>query len=115
MKNKFFYSHLVETSEISLKLGKMNLSNDEKVHLAGLIEANIHSEIVAGVLSELSEEDKKTFLKDLISENHEKTWEHLNKKINKMEEKIKTIIINTKAEFLKDIVAAQKLAKKDKS
>lgn len=114
MKNKFFYSHLVETSEISLRLGEMDLSSDERLHLTNLVEANIHSEIVDGVLSELSEDDKKIFLQNLISENHNQTWSHLNKKIERLEEKIKAIVNNAKAEFLNDINEAQELAKKNK-
>jgi len=76
MKNKFFYSHLIEITDISLKLKDVNLSDDEKAHLTSLIEANIHSIVIDTVLSELSSDDKKTFLKNLVSDNHEKTLEH---------------------------------------
>jgi len=114
MKNNFFYSHLVETSNISLELAEMNMSSDERLHLVSLVEANIHSVVVDKVLSELSEEDKKIFLKNLVSENHEKTWEHLRNKAGKIEDKIKKTIEEFKKELLQDITQAQELSKKKK-
>jgi len=60
----------------------------KKPHLTSLIEANIHSIVIDTVLSELSSDDKKIFLKNLVSDNHEKTLEHLNSRIGKLEDKI---------------------------
>jgi hypothetical protein len=111
MKNKFFYTHLVETSDISLKLTEIDLSEDEKTHLVSLVEANIHSVIIDTVLSELSKEDKKIFLKNLVSNNHEKTWEHLRSRIGKAEDKIKASVEELKKELLEDILGAKKFNK----
>ena len=115
MKNKFFYSHLVETSSISLELAEMEMSSDERLHLISLVEANIHSVVVNTVLSELPEEDKKIFLKNLLSDDHEKTLKHLKTKVEKVEDKIKKAVKEIKAEFLKDLVEAKRLSKKNKS
>jgi hypothetical protein len=114
MKTKFFYSSLIETSNISLELAEMEMSSDERFHLISLVEANIHSVVVDRVLSELSEEDKKIFLKNMVSEDHEKTWEHLKSKADKIEDKIRKTIEEFKKELLRDIAQAHKLSKKEK-
>lgn len=115
MKNIFFYSHLIETTDISLKFTELELSEDEKVHLISLVEANIHSVVVDTVLSELSKEDKKTFLKNLVSNDHEKTWEHLNSRIGKLEDKLRKAADNLKKDLIKDLVEAKKLSKENNS
>lgn len=115
MKNIFFYSHLIETTDISLKLTEIELSEDEKIHLQSLIEANIHSVVIDTVLLELSKEDKKIFLRNLISNDHEKTWEHLKGRIGKAEEKIIKSVKNLKEDLIKDLLEAQKLSKENNS
>jgi len=115
MKHKFFYSHLVETADISLKLTEIDLSEDEKAHLTSLMEANIHSTVIDIVLSELSGEDKKIFLKNLVSNDHEKTWEHLNGRIGKLEDKIVKVIESLKKDLINDLVEAKELAEENKS
>ena len=109
MKNKYFYESLTETSDISLELGELELSPDERVHLISLAKANIHSVIVNTVLLNLSEEDKKIFLKNLVSQNHEETWKHLKNSTADIEEKITTAIDEVKKELKKDIKAARKI------
>ena len=115
MKNKFFYSHLIETTDISLKLTELELSEDEKVHLISLVEANIHSVIVDTVLSELSGGDKKTFLKNLVSSDHKKTWEHLSSTIGKLEDKIRKSAKDLKDDLVTDLLEAKKLSKENNS
>ena len=115
MKQKFFYSHLIETTDISLKFTKMDLTEDEKSHLVSLLEANIHSTVIDNVLSELSSEDKKQFLKNLISDDHQVTLDHLKVKIDKFEEKIKDSAERLKRELLRDIATAQKLTEANNS
>jgi hypothetical protein len=115
MKQKYFYSHLVETTDISIKLSEFNLSEEEKTHLTSLLEANIHSTVVESVLSELSKEDKKQFLKNLISNNHEITMWHLKIKINKLEDKIKDSVEALKKELLEDLAKAKELSVENNS
>jgi hypothetical protein len=115
MKNKFFYTHLIETSDISLKLTEIGLSEDEKTHLTSLVEANIHSTVVDTVLSELSKEDKKIFLKNLVSNDHEKTWEHLRGRIGKVEDKIIKAVEKLKEDLIKDLIEAKKLSEENNS
>lgn len=108
MKSKYFYSHLIETTDITVELAEMELTPDERIHLISLIEANIHSTVVNTVLSNLTEEDKKLFLKNLVSNNHQVVWAHLKSKTKNIEEKIIKSVGVLKKEFYKDIKSMQK-------
>lgn len=110
MSKGHFYEQVIETSQISLELGNMNLSGEERRELTILVSKNIHAVVLDTVLSELSEEDKKTFLKNLSENNHEKIWQHLKTKIDQVEEKIRKSIEETKKELLEDIEKAKKLS-----
>lgn len=114
MKQKYFYSHIIETSIISLELGKMDLAPSERVHLVSLVESQLHHVILDIVLSELSEEDKKIFLQHLSLDNHDKIWEHLKNRIENIEEKIKKAAEELKKELHKDIMASLKESKRVK-
>lgn len=100
---KHFYSHLIETSIISLELADLDLSKDERIHLLQLAQDNIHHAILDAILSELSEEDKKIFLHHLSKDDHDKVWEHLRQKIENIEDKIKSAAESIKKELHKDI------------
>lgn len=100
---KHFYSHIIETSILSLELGNLNLSKEERMELRSLVDANIHSVIMDSILSELSEEDKKIFFAHLLSQSHDKIWKHLRSRIDNIEEKIKKAADNLKEELYKDV------------
>ena len=103
MKKKYFYSHIIDTSSLSLELGEMDLTSDERMHLISLVESNIHHAILDLVLSELSEEDKKIFLMHVAEESHDKIWKFLKEKTIDIEEKIKKAAEDLKKELHKDI------------
>lgn len=103
MKKKYFYTHMVDTSVLSLELGNMDLSPKERVHLISLIDSNIHHEILDLILSELKPVDRTTFLAHLASEDHEKVWKFLRGKVDNIEEKIKKAADDLKKELHKDI------------
>lgn len=86
--NTYFYSHLVSLDSIDLDLDTLNLTKEEKKHLMDLAHSNLHNAIVDTILSELSENDKKTFLRHLAMDDHIKIWNHLNENVQKIEEKI---------------------------
>jgi hypothetical protein len=111
MRKKYFYSHIIDTSILSLELGDMDLDSKERLHLISLIDSNIHHEILDLILSELSPSDKKTFLAHLACENHDKVWKFLNEKIKDVEGKIKKTAEDLKNELHKDIKEVR--AKKD--
>jgi len=103
MRKKYFYTHIVDTSTLSLEIGSMDLSPKERMHLISLIDSNIHHEILDLILSELNAVDKQTFLTHLASENHSKVWKLLNEKIKDVEGKIKKTAEDIKKELHKDI------------
>lgn len=109
MAKKHFYEDLIETSDISVELAEMQLSHSERVKLLSLVNANIHTVVIDTVLSGLSKEDKKVFLKNLVSNDHKKTWEHLKSKTNNIEEKIKRASEKIKKELLEDLKKVKKL------
>lgn len=103
MSKKHFYTHIIDTSSLSLELGEMDLSTEERMHLISLVESNIHQTILDLVLSELSEDDKKIFLMHVVSSNHDKVWKILKEKTKNIEEKIKKAADDLKKELHKDI------------
>lgn len=105
---KHFYSHLIEIESVIIEMDKLDLTLEQKHHLAHLVDSSIHSKILDTVLSELKEEDKKYFLNYLKKEEHIKIWELLNEKADKIEDKIKTAIDTLKMEIKKDINRARK-------
>jgi hypothetical protein len=109
MKNDHFYSHLIELTSLTIEIAELEVDSKERVHLIALAKANIHSAVVFDVLSSLSEEDKRLFLKNLSEDNHNKVWEHLKSKIENIEEKIKQIIEKIINELIEDIRETKKL------
>jgi hypothetical protein len=103
MRKKYFYTHIIDISTLSLELGDMDLTPKERMHLISLIDSNIHHEILDLILSELSVADKKTFLSHLSSENHDRVWKFVKGKINNIEERIAKTAQDIKEEFHKDI------------
>ena len=103
MRKKYFYTHIIDISSLSLELGEMNLAPNERMHLISLIDSNIHQEILDLILSELNPIDKKTFLHHLASENHDKVWKFLREKVGNIEEKIKKTVEDLRKELHKDI------------
>lgn len=103
MRKKYFYTHIIDTSILSLELGNMDLTSKERLDLISLIDSNIHHEILDLILSELKPEDKKTFLIHLASEDHDKIWKLLKDKVDNIEGKIKKTAEDLKKELHKDI------------
>ena len=67
--------------------------------------------MVNAVLPELAEEEKKTFLKNLLADDHEKTWQHLKSHTQDIENKLRSTLSGLKQEILTDIQEAR--AKKE--
>lgn len=105
---KQFYSHLIEIESITLELDKLDLSEDQKYHLASLIDSSLHHQVLDAVLSELSDSDKRVFLQHLNEDDHDKIWKFLNEKIDNIEEKIKKTAEDLKEELRQDLKRAKK-------
>lgn len=107
-----FYSHIVETSSLSLALADMDLTQDERKHLIDLAQDNLHHAILDVVLSELSEKDKQEFLKLLAKDEQDKIWRLLTKSVDNIEDKIRKTAEDLKKELHKDIEESHKRPKK---
>ncbi len=105
---KYFYSHVVETSSISLALADMDLTKEERKHLIDLAQENLHHAILEAVLSELSEKDKQEFLVLLASDEHDKIWKLLSERVDHIEDKIKQTAQDLKKELHNDIEESKK-------
>lgn len=105
---KQFYTHLIEYESLIIELDKMDLSSEEKHHLASLIDSSLHHEILAAVLSELNNDDKITFLNHLKDDDHLKIWQFLKKRVDKIEEKIKNAAEDLKRKLYQDIKEAKR-------
>lgn len=104
---KHFYSHLIEIESIIIELDKLDLSQEQKIHLTGLIDSSLHHTVLDAVLSELSSQDKRVFLNYLKEDDHGKIWKFLNEKVDKLEEKIKKTADDLKEELKKDLKEAR--------
>ncbi len=100
---KYFYSHLVDLDSLLKELDSLDLSKGQKKELEKIAHDNVHSAVTDAILSELSETDKRKFLTLLTAGADEKIWEHLNDKIDKIEDKIEAAARQIKTELAKDI------------
>ena len=104
-----FYSNIITIESLIVELDDMDLSEQEKIHLAKLIDSNLHHAILDAVMSELTEEDKKVFMEHLSQNDHSKIWEHLNNKVDNIEDKIKVTAEALKKDLHADIDEAKRL------
>lgn len=111
---KVFYGHLIKIESVLMELETLDLTDKEKMHLAQLIDSNLHSTVLDAILSELDEDDKKIFLEHLNKHKHDEIWKLLNSKVDKIEDKIKKAADELTDELHKDIKEAKKNKEKNK-
>lgn len=104
----FFYTHLIEIELVAVELDKLDLTEEEKSHLAHLVDSSLHHTVIDAVLSELNQQDKKAFLQHLHQNDHSKVWEFLNQKVDKVEDKIKKAADDLTYELHKDLKEAKR-------
>lgn len=103
-----FYSHLIEVESLIIELDKMDLTEEQKISLANLIDSSLHNTILDAILSEITEDDKRVFLGHLNKDEHDKIWEFLLERIDNIEDKIKKVAEDLKDQLHKDIRRAKK-------
>lgn len=104
---KKFYSHLIEIESIIIELDKLDLSEEQRYHLASLVDSSLHHTILDAILSELPESDKRVFLQHLSENDHDKIWKFLNEKVDNIEDKIKKAAASLKEQLHKDLKKAK--------
>ena len=100
---KHFYSHLVDLGDLESELGVIDVSGQEKDELMDIAHIHLHEAIIDTILSHLSEADKKKFLELMAFGEDEKIWDHLNSKVEAIEEKIGDAAKQVKKELKEDI------------
>lgn len=103
MATVHFYSKLVTTDSLVEALNELDLTDEQRAHLLGIVESSLHHAILDAILSELPDEDKQTFLQYVTEDDHKKIWEFLNRKIDKIENKIVETAEGLKKELHQDI------------
>lgn len=103
----YFYSHLIEIESITSELDKLDLTQEQKVHLANLLDSSLHYTILDAILSELGEGDKRIFLNHLNTGSHDAIWKFLNEKVDAVESKLKKAADELKSELHKDLKKAK--------
>ncbi len=106
---KQFYSHLIKIETIIEELDVLDFSAQEKNHLAYLLDANIHHHVLDVIMDQLTPEEKLIFIEKLKEGDHDKIWEFLNRRIEKIEDKIKLTAEELKKIMKKDISEAKAL------
>lgn len=103
-----FYTRFISVEKVVQELHNLDLSEEERIHLAALIDSSIHHAILDEVLTNLKADDKKLFLKLLAEdEEHEKIMEFLNERVDHIELKIKKVADDLTKEMHKDIKDAK--------
>lgn len=109
---KHFYHQIIVIDSIHLGLGTLDLSPKEKEELIEIIENNMHHTVVDTVLSELEENDKKTFLALITQpdQKHDLIWAFLDMKVAQAETKIKEAVKAFEVKILQDILELKEKA-----
>lgn len=106
---KFFYSHLIEIESVIVKLDELDLTSEQKHHLAGLVDSTIHNTVLDIILSKLSESDKEAFLHRLKKDpEDEEIMNFVNSKVEGIEKDITEAVKKLKEELHEDIKEAHK-------
>jgi hypothetical protein len=104
---KHFYNHIITTDVFRVALDNLSLSVEEKEELLSIAEKSIHHTILDVVLTELSGEDKKTFLLHVVAGNHDRVWQLLAAKMPMAEAKIKAAVAVLVQKMHNDIAEAK--------
>ena len=100
---KHFYSNLVDMDTLESDLDFLTLSKGEKDELLELAHVHVHQTVMDAILSELNDADKKRFLELMAEGRDEKIWEHLNDKVERIEDRITIAAQSIKKEMREDI------------
>lgn len=105
---KFFYAKYIEIENLITELHSLDLNDEQKIHLANLIDSSLNHVILDKILSNLKVEDKNIFL-NLLKENpeNEELIEFLKNKIEGIEEKIKKVSEELIKEMHEDVKKAK--------
>lgn len=111
---KHFFSHLIAIENLETEIDTFDIEDNEKIALKNLVHESIYHSVLDAILSEMDDEDKKVFLSHLVSEDHDKVWSFVNKKVLFIEDKIKKAAEDIKEEIHKDVKDTKKKHQEEK-
>jgi len=87
---KHFYHKVIVIDSIHVGLADLDLQPHEKDELINIVETSVHHTVLDTILSELAENDKKTFLALVTQpdQKHDLIWAFLEMKVDQAEKKI---------------------------
>jgi len=100
---KQFYSHLVDITIIQTELDSLDIEPHEHQELMTIVHTTIHHGVIDDILSELNEDEKKTFLTNLSHDHHVNIWNHLYDVVENIEDKIKKTSSTILEELRRDL------------
>ncbi len=104
-----FYQKYIVIENLVAELNDLNLSEEERAHLSALVDSSLHHAILDEILSNLNEEDKKTFLHLLNQDpENEKMVDFLNERIDNIEDKIRKVSTELVKEMHEDVKEVKK-------
>ncbi|QQG43601.1 MAG: hypothetical protein HYW45_01115 [Candidatus Daviesbacteria bacterium] len=107
---KIWYQKIITIEPILQELNQMDLSDEERAHLSELLDSSLHHAILDEILSNLTEEDKKLFLKMLHEDpENEKLVNFLNEKIDRIDERVKKVADDLVKEMHQEVKEAKKV------
>ena len=90
---KYFYSHIIEIESVLVKLDEIDLSNDQKKHLAHLVDSTIHQTVLDLILSKLSKSDRRTLVAKMKENPEDKDlMKFVKEKVENIHERLGLII-----------------------
>lgn len=107
---KYFYSHIIEIESIVVELDQMDLSDEQKSHLATLVDSTIHHTVLDVIFTNLPEEHKTILVEKIkIDPKDREIMEFLKNNTENIEEQIKEVVEELKKELKADLAAAKKI------
>lgn len=104
-----FYAHIVEIESLIVALDELDLSAEQKSHLAELVDSTIHHTVLDIIFSKLSEEDKAAFAARLqTNPDDEELMKFVNDRVEGVEDEIAEAVKKLKEELHEDIKEARK-------
>ncbi len=107
---KYFYGEIIEIESVIIQLDELDLTEEQKLTLSGLVDATIHQTVLDIAFSGLSLPDKRAFAQKVKQNPADKTLlDFLRGKIDNIEEEIIAAVEELKKDLEKDIKEAVKM------
>lgn len=103
-----FYAHLVDLTEIEIRLDSHGLKKHEKDELFLMVKETLHYRVVSEILTHLPEEHHDWFLEEYTKVPHSKQLlAQLKDQVAEIEDKIKGVVDRVKEEILAELQAEE--------